>query len=139
MRELAHQFGGPFQIMYVLTMAPRTGQVGRYQLLGVLPGEQLDRWLDFFREPLEQDGRHNLWVRCGDIGHLVYDHHEVLYVYGDLELAERILVERGYELGECGSNFTHYHRCWEEFDPLVEYVVNSGNFQRYELVPDVDD
>jgi len=75
----------PFWLLYVLVVGRGEGQPGRYQASEPLTREQLKLFLKRFRNFLEHDGRHNIWVKSeSGPALLVLDRHDLVYAY-DLE------------------------------------------------------
>ena len=87
MRALCEEWPGDYFLLYVL-LVPRLGtrEPGRYQSPAPLSFERISEFCDRFRAFLQTDGRHHFWIgSCMESGLLVYDHHDVIYAYGDLD------------------------------------------------------
>ena len=100
--ELAAGWSGGVWLLYVL-LTPRNGQAesGRYQSPGLLDHGALSGFCRRFAEFLECDGRHAFWVSSGsNEGLLVYDQHQIIYAYGDLDRFEQVAKDRGLSEGE---------------------------------------
>ncbi|MDR3692253.1 MAG: hypothetical protein P4L46_22920 [Fimbriimonas sp.] len=137
MLQLTENCPEPFAILYVLVV-PRRTQPGRYQLKEWMDRESLVAYLERYRAYLEGDGRHNLWVKCGDDSLIVYDRHETLYLYGDLDGFIKVLEHVGYGPGEVRVDFPHEHHYNYEYDGDEQSIVNSGDYTRFDLVPGQD-
>jgi hypothetical protein len=111
---------------------------GRYELLGELDDDSLDVWLDWFKKALDNDGRHTLWVKCAGDGLIVYDRHEVLFVYCDLAELRSELDVIGYTEGQVRTDFEHQHSYWPVYDDLERYIATSEDFRHYPLVNGTD-
>jgi len=75
----------PFWLLYVLVMPRGEGQPGRYQASEPLTREQVRSLLERFRNLIELDGRHNIWLKSeSGPALLVLDRHDLVYAY-DLE------------------------------------------------------
>ncbi len=133
-RLLAKRMGGPFRILYVLMVGRIGSPEGRYELLGELDEATLDVWLDWFKEALDHDGRHTLWVKCVGDGLIVYDRHELLFIYGDVTAVRSELADLGYTEGEVRTDFEHQHSYWPDYDALERYIASSVDFRYYPLV-----
>ena len=72
----------PFWLLYVLVVPRGEGQAGRYQASEPLTREQVRSFLERFRNLIELDGRHNVWLKS-DSGPalLVLDRHNLVYAY----------------------------------------------------------
>jgi hypothetical protein len=113
---LAECWGGPYWLLYVLTV-PRTGTSGRYQITEPVERPELTAFLARHRAFLEGDARHALWVApATGQGTLVYDRHNVIYAYGPLEHFEDMLARRGVTRGATAYPVPHSHHYHAEFD-----------------------
>lgn len=135
--KLTDQSSGPFGILYVLVV-PRRTQPGRYQLKEWLDRVALVAYLETYRAYLEGDGRHHLWIKCGDNSLIVYDRHETIYLYGDLEEFCGLLDSLGYSEGEVRIDFPHEHNYNCEFDDEERSIADSDEYMRFDLVPGQD-
>lgn len=107
----------PFFLLYVLVVSRTDDEVGRYQ------SEPLDRHAlqSFLKDReafLENDARHNLWIRsAADGSMLVYDRHNVTYAYGDSERWRTKLDREGLtEVSQVRFPDPHSHHYHSEFD-----------------------
>ena len=128
---------GPFGILYVLVVA-RPTKAGRYQLKNPLDSDAFQEYLERNRLYFEGDGRHHLWIRCGDGSLIVYDRHEMLYLYGDLNRFSEVLDSMGYSQGRVAVDFPHSHHYNQEFDLEEKSITESDEYMRFNLVPGVD-
>ncbi len=129
----------PFMFLYVLVVsAAGGGSEGRYQFEDWVDRPYLYDWLTHHRDFLEQDGRHNLWILCGDQSQIVYDRHETLYLYGDPDPMEAILKADGYQEGEFAVDFAHSHHYHREFNHFEKAIAESEEFIFFPLVPEQD-
>ena len=127
----------PYGILYVL-LVPRGAEPGRYQLREWLDQSSLVAYLNRYRAYFEGDGRHHLWVNCDDQSLIVYDRHETLHLYGDLDRFCGVLESLGYAAGDVRTDFPHAHHFNSEFDDDQFSIVNSDDYIRYDLVPNQD-
>lgn len=117
----------PLGILYVLTVPRGGSEPGRYQSATPLSKQQAVEFLEHFREYLENDGRHHIWVASmSSADLLVYDHHDVIYAYGALTEYENVLAGRGLENVESvrfPSPHTHnYHAVFDQAErDLLRY------------------
>ena len=126
-----------FGILYVLVV-PRGAQSGRYQLKDWLDRASLGSYLEHYRAYFEGDGRHDIWVKPDDDSLIVYDRHEILYLYGDLDGFCGVLEKLGYRQGEVRVDFPHEHHYNFEFDNEQFSIVDSGDYIHFDLVPGQD-
>lgn len=96
LERLATQLGDPpFYILYVLLVSHTDHQVGRYQSPPIPSFSAVNDFLQTFAEFLENDGRHHLWISNGkDL--LVYDQHNVIFVYGSIAKFQSIVEAEGF-------------------------------------------
>lgn len=137
-RILAHLLGGPHRLLYVLIVSRVGSSEGRYELKNELDGTNIDDWLNKLRDGLDNDGRHSIWIKCGEDGLVIYDRHDLLFVYGDLDEVMFALLRQGYEAGEVLTNFRHQHNYWPEYDALEGQIVASNEFRFLPLEPNTD-
>ena len=135
--KLAQKCPEPYGILYVLLVAIKT-RPRRYQLDGWLDYEALTEYFENYRRYFEGDGRHHIWVRCGDESLIVYDKHEILYLYGAVDLFRETLESLGYTEGEVRIDFAHSHYYNREYHADEVSIVESGEYMRFDLVPGQD-
>jgi hypothetical protein len=59
---------------------------------------------------LESDGRHHIWIGSpSNDGLLIYDQHNVVFAYGDLQRYEQVLASRSFTRGEFWFPCPHSH------------------------------
>lgn len=71
---------------------------------------------------LEQDGRHHVWLASPE-NMLVYDRHQCIYAYGDLDAYERVLRARGFRPGQAELPVPHTHHYHAQFDDAEDEVM----------------
>lgn len=109
----------PLGILYLLVVPRGGSEGGRYQTASPVSKQQAEGFLSNFREYLENDGRHDIWVasRSGP-DQLVYDRHYVIYAYGRLREYENALLGGGLrkvEFVRFPSPHTHnYHAAFDQ-------------------------
>jgi hypothetical protein len=120
--ELAKSLSPPYFLLYVLHTSRGGNELARYQS----PYESVAEFFTRFEDFLAHDGRHDLWLHSpGDNTTIVWDRHDVLFIYGSLDRTERFLDSRGFTEGEptVASN-AHAHHYHEEYDQAENEVVN---------------
>jgi hypothetical protein len=117
--ELAESWGRPeVAVLYVLVVGIGAPE-GRYQSPWPLPSEDAAAFCRRFRAFLESDGRHHLWLASPHDAvppMLVYDRHNRIYAYGDLDAYTTILQARGMQPGTVHLPSPHTHYYHREFD-----------------------
>lgn len=128
----------PYRLLYILVVSRTGREPGRYQLTTPLDAAGLTAFLEAHGAFLAGDPRHDLWV-AGDDGatRVVYDRHDVLYVYGRLRHVEGLLRARGFQRGSVSYPSPHVHEYLEVFDD-AEARLLSGHFWTAFPLEDVD-
>jgi radical SAM superfamily enzyme with C-terminal helix-hairpin-helix motif len=135
-RKLATYLHEPLFLLYVLVVPRTTADPGRYESTEPLELGEVDQFLNQYAGFLEGDGRHHLWVCSTDgSGRIVYDRHEMLFMYGDLDAFEFVLTEEGFEKGEPPEPFQHIHFYNAEFDCDERSITGSPDFRWCALKP----
>ena len=76
---------GPFGVLYVLLVSRLDRQPGRYQTPQPLSYDELELFLYEHQGYFECDGRHHLWVSSmSGEGQFIYDNHNFIYAYDDI-------------------------------------------------------
>ena len=124
---LVHLLGkarGPVAFLYVLLLSRRgRNPQGRHESPYVSVSEAID-FLRRFGDFLSGDGRHELWIHCPDEFEIVYDHHERIWIYGDLELLESWATEAGIPPEPLEPiPVPHSHHYHAEFDDEEDAVM----------------
>jgi len=133
MRALAECLPAPHQLLYVLHTPRGEGEPGRYQS-EMLPDGELRKFLDRFEDFFWADGRHDLWLRSAESGALiVWDRHNDVYGYGDLDGFEEALGQLGFEPGAPPPLGAHLHHYRVEFDGDATALLAALNWTRSPL------
>ncbi len=131
--KLAEESRGPFQILYFL-LVPRDEEQdeGRFELTEALEIEDLSSFLLRYRELFENDGRHHLWIKSSeDQTKIVYDQHNVLYIYGRATHVESVLREAGLSEGTVVFPSPHSHHYHAEHDHMLEDMLERYEWHWY--------
>ena len=126
MRRLCLEMSEPFGLLYVLLVSRCGREPGRYQAAKPFSAADLAGFLDGSEVYLEGDGRHHLWIMSlPDTSQLIYDNHDVIYVYGQLDQFAGIAMERGMAQKEVRFPVPHLHRYNGEFDSEEDRIFNE--------------
>ena len=109
---------GPFWLLYILEVGRSGGEAGRYQVPEPLNIEEVGQFLETFRDFFEEDGRHELWIAPSVTdAKIVYDNHNVLYLYGPLDT---FIAALGRHLTAAADRvefpYPHCHHHWPKHD-----------------------
>lgn len=129
----------PFGILYVLLLSRTGRELGRYQCPEPFSREDTISFLKSFREYLEGDGRHHIWIiSLPTNATLVYDNHDLLYAYGSIAEYERILETTGLSSGTVVIPAPHGHQYNVEFDEDEERIMSFCPWLHFPLHPSDD-
>lgn len=117
----------PFLLLYVLLVPRGEGEAGRYQSRFSYTAFELHAFLSSYEEFFERDARLNLWIRStSGSGLLVYDRHNLIYAYGDLEQFIAVLTSAGFaESDSIHMPFPHAHNYHKEFDSNAKRLLTE--------------
>lgn len=134
-RLLTGVFEPPYFLLYVRHTLRGAGALGRFQS-GALSPDDLREFLAVFADFLSGDGRHDLWLSAPNSGaQVVWDRHDVFYVYGRLEPVEALLRDRGFQEGEAGIPSPHAHNYHPEFDDAERRLLDYYDWLQSPLQP----
>ena len=104
-----------FYILYILLLSHAGRSPGRYQSPLIESHEDLQLFIWTFQHFFEGDGRHHVWIgspaESPDL--LVYDHHDVIFAYGNIDAFESVLLDNGFTDSEFWFPAPHTH----SYDP----------------------
>ncbi len=135
--ELAATFATQrYSILYVLLLAHAGRTPGRYQSPLIGSHEDLQLFIWTFQTFFEGDGRHHLWIASPDSSDLlVYDQHDVIFAYGDLDAFETVLKSHQYQDKEFWFPSPHTHG----YDPAnaqaEDELLSFFEWQYFDLQP----
>lgn len=122
--DIASTFQGELGILYILVV-PRMGEQGRYQSPSLYSIEEIKEFLNKYNDYLEQDGRHHLWIASPKSREMiVYDRHDIMYVYSDNYKIKEQLESKGFVYEETIIPSPHDHYYHEEFDSIEIDLFN---------------
>lgn len=135
---LAKLFSPPYFFLYVLHTSRCGNELARYQS----PPLEYDSVVDFFRrfeDFIAGDSRHDLWLASpGDKVTIVWDRHDVLFMYGPLDKIEPFLESRGFSKGMpliAVSPHIHFYR--PEYDQEERDILKYFSWRKSPL-QDID-
>jgi hypothetical protein len=126
----------PYRLLYVLVVS-RTGEPGRYELTTPLDAAGLTAFLATHGAFLAGDSRHHLWISSDAATRVVYDRHDLFYVYGRLRHVETLLRARGFERGSVRYPEVHVHEYLDGFDDAEQRLL-TGHFWTVSPLHDSD-
>jgi hypothetical protein len=132
--ELTGILPEPFGILYVLIISRANHEVGRYQNPQPARRLEMESFLKSFKDFFENDGRHHIWIASlPSSSTLVYDNHNVIYAYGQLEHFQRVLASQGLSRGEVTFPVPHTHNYNPMFDAEENRVLSYWEWKQFPL------
>lgn len=127
----------PFLFLYVLVVPRADAEEGRYETPERITRGEGEAFLRRFEQFFENDGRHNLWLRFAESSDLiVYDRHNVLYAYGNLQSFEEIVLHSNMKkVADVRFPDPHAHCYNSEFDKDQTDLLNYWEWKRSPLHP----
>lgn len=143
-RSLVECMEPPFGVLYVLTVSRTSHQRGRYQNTHSWSRAQLDGFLARFADALACDGRHSIWIASTQLdgsyeSQVIYDQHDFVYAYGDLERFTSLAQARGLRPGRPAIPCPHEHRYHPKFDLAEQQILTEYEWTRHDIVEEIDD
>jgi hypothetical protein len=135
--KLAANFSGQrYYILYVLLLSHAGRLPGRYQSPLIESHEDLQLFIWRFQNFFEGDGRHHVWIATPDSSDLlVYDQHNVIFAYGNLDGFQQVLDDATFRNKEFWFPCPHSH----SFDPananVEDELMAYFEWQYFELQP----
>ena len=124
----------PFFILYVLVVSRLDNERGRYQSPLIETKEELKHFLLEYKQYFETDGRHHLWVCTLDnSGRLIYDQHNVIFAYGQIEKYLTILDKEGFKEKRFSFPDPHAHAFNQINDKFEESILEYWGWSIYPL------
>jgi len=115
-KSLVQKTSNDFDLLYVLKVQRGDVKTGRYEACS-LSAEYMWSLLDRYKGLIENDGRHELWIRdYAQKETFVIDEHEILYAYGDLPRFITSLTKQGFEESITETPTPHAHHYYPEYD-----------------------
>ena len=132
--DLCKGMDGPFGILFILLVSRLGKLAGRYQIPYSLSYEELELFLYENQEFFERDGRHHLWVSSiSGEGQFIYDNHNFIYAYGNLNSYCNKLKSHGYQEGLIKISNPHTHNYHPEFDSKEDELMGRFEWKYYPL------
>lgn len=124
----------PFFILYVLIIDSDGYKSGRYESPVLETLDDVLSFLNNFKDYLESDGRHHLWVGTIDgSGQLIYDQHDVIFAYGPIEQFKEKLSQEAFKEIEFDFPYPHVHNFHSENNNELKRLLNFWDWDRYDL------
>ncbi|MCW5821286.1 MAG: hypothetical protein KIT34_00695 [Cyanobacteria bacterium TGS_CYA1] len=129
----------PFHVMYVLIRPMQGIPGGRYLSDEPFSRKEMDLFLNEYGSFFENDGRHHVYFISDDPEtFLVYDHHNMIYAYGQQENFLNLLRNKNYSEEEPEVKNPHYHGFNHNHVVDERNLIASRDWTRHDLT-DMDD
>ncbi len=126
----------PYFLLYVLHTPRGEGEPGRY-MSPLIDRDSVKTFLRRFKAFLTADSRFDLWIHSrSDDTTLVWDRHNVLFAYGDLEQFSTALRARGFGCGRPSLDFEHVHHYRAKFDTAAAELLETFDWGFSPLKPE---
>jgi hypothetical protein len=135
MLDLARELREPFGILYVLLLSRfDKASPGRYQSPTPCDRQAMGSFFQKFKAFFEGDGRHHVWVMSlPDHATLVYDQHNVIYAYGQLDRYKEVAARHGLSEGPVSFPVPHAHCYNAEFDKDEDRILKWWDWKQFPL------
>ncbi len=132
---LTAHWTGVCRLLYMLVVPRGEAEPGRYEAPATSRDEIVD-FLERHRRFFGEDARHEIWLACHDSTQmLVWDRHDRIWIYNDVEQPIPVLVERGFRPGGSRVLQAHQHHYHPEFDAEARALHAAGAWTRSPLLP----
>ena len=128
--KLADILNPPYFILYVLVVSRLNNEYGRYESPQIETKQELAKFLNEYREYFETDGRHHVWVGTFDnSGLLIYDQHNVIFAYGQLDKYIEILEREWFIEQKFSFPYPHCHNFHDDNDKFEKSILNHWEWE----------
>jgi hypothetical protein len=137
MLSLCGNLNPPYFILYVLVVPRGEHEQGRYQSDLIEDISDVKAFLNEYRGFLETDGRHHIWIGTADnSGLIIYDQHNVVFCYGDLDAQILLLQNRGFKEMPFSFPVPHAHHYSEANDEFETKLLQHWDWEVFPLTAD---
>jgi tetratricopeptide (TPR) repeat protein len=134
--NIMRHLSAPYFLLYVLHTSRRGNELARYQS-PALEFNRLAEFLTAFQDFLTADGRHDLWLHSvRDRATVVWDRHNLIYVYGPLSTIENFLAGLGFAKEAPRIPMPHRHNYHPKYDELENRLIRYLEWTRIPLQPE---
>ena len=123
-------------VLYILLVSHSGNNLGRYQSPLIRNFYALKKFTSTFRLFFENDGRHHIWIASPISPQtLVYDQHDVIFAYGDLEAYEDVLKKNDYTCKDFWFPSPHAHGYDPANGDTEDVLLEFFDWQHFDLQP----
>lgn len=134
MLDIIKNFEPPYWCLYVLLVSRVGNEVGRYQCSHPKSYNELFDFVTKYKVYFETDGRHHIWLGSATSKQLlVYDHHNVIYIYDDIEKIKEYMKKVGFEEEDVQFPVPHTHMYNVENDEFEIDIMDYWEWMKFPL------
>jgi hypothetical protein len=134
MEALCSNWPDGWYVLYILVVSRTGRKEGRYQSPLFDDFTAVQVFNGTHQTFLEGDGRHHYWIGTpSNAGLLVYDQHNVIFAYGDLDHYKGILRARGFREQEFWFPAPHQHHYHMINDQLEDELFAATDWEFHPL------
>jgi hypothetical protein len=127
--DLLAFFPGPYRLVYLLVTPPEGFEPMKYEKEN-LSQRDLRELLETYKDFLESDARHHLWIHSeGAGGTIICDEHDWVYAYGNIEAVKQYLIENDFADQAPEIPFPHLHNESNSNDPMMQKLLNHFDWK----------
>jgi hypothetical protein len=132
---LTAHWTGVCYLAYALIVPRGEAEPGRYEAPAI-SRDGIVTFLERSRRLLSEDARHEVWLSCPATRQmLVWDRHDRIWIYNDVEQPTAVLGARGFRPGAQRQLRAHQHHYHPEFDADARALHASMAWTRSPLQP----
>ncbi|WP_169665267.1 hypothetical protein [Flammeovirga yaeyamensis] len=132
--DLLNDLEPPFYILYVLVVSRIGQELGRYQSPIFETKRELTEFLNRYQKYFETDARHHIWIgTVENNGLLVYDQHNVVFAYGNINKFRTRLAKNRYKEQDFSFPVPHGHLYHEENDKYEKSILTEFEWELFPL------
>ena len=132
--ELSRILPEPFGILYVLVIPRGGNEEGRYQIAQPLSRQEMESFLNDFKDYFEKDARHHIWIASVPTNSmLIYDNHNIIYAYGELEKFQKVIEEKSLIRQDVIIPVPHVHSYNPKYDVEEKGILSEFQWKHFPL------
>jgi hypothetical protein len=134
MLDILKSFPPPYWCLYVLIVSRTDQKCGRYQCPYPMVYNEIYNFGMKYKDYFETDGRHHIWMGSAKSKQLlVYDHHNVIYVYEDILNSSKYLREKSFIEETVKFPVPHMHNYNKSNDDKEISILKHYKWKRFPL------
>lgn len=133
-KNIIMNFEPPYWILYVLVVSRCGNALGRYQCACPKNNIEVNNFCNYFKDYFETDARHHIWIGSAKTKQLVvYDNHNIIYIYGNVQNIQEKLSDLGFKEGIIQIPVPHAHLYNVENDNYETEIMNYWEWIKFPL------